>query len=159
MIQIPYLLFIYLVLATNLQFSQDHTSFEDDCARLAASKESDSERLKKLFHLTWNYAMRENPEWATGVGYPGLNDRWTDYSLQAIERRKREQEAPLKVLQSIDRAKFSSADQLYYDLFKRDTEQGLEGRRFKDEYLPINQMGGPQQGFVQYKRSSPSTTG
>src|SRR5690606_15695566 len=92
------------------------TPFERACAKLADSKKSDGERLRELLKLSWNYTMRESPEFATYVGYPGQNDRWSDISLEAIERRKRELHAPLKVIQSIRRDKLSAAEQLNYDL-------------------------------------------
>src|SRR5262245_16777922 len=95
------------------------TAFERDCAKLAGRKGKDGERLQELFKLDWEYRMRENPEFATEVGYPGQNDRWTDSSLEAIERRKRELEGPLRVIKSIDRAKLSATDQLNYDLFRK----------------------------------------
>ena len=53
------------------------------------AKKGDGERLKMLFALQWDYTMRENPEWATQVGYPGQNGRWSDLSPAAIARRKR----------------------------------------------------------------------
>src|SRR5262245_27799333 len=93
----------------------DHeTAFEKNCADLTADagKSSEHDRLGKLFDVFWKYEMVECPEWATGVGYPGQNGRWTDISLAAIERRKREVDAPIKVLTSIDRAKLDRADQL-----------------------------------------------
>ena len=34
--------------------------------------------------------MREYPEAATWFGYPGQDHRWTDVSLEAIDRRNRE---------------------------------------------------------------------
>src|SRR5437899_6370463 len=95
------------------------TAFEQACAKLAAAKGNDTQRLQDLFKLDWEHTMRENPEFATEVGYPGQNDRWTDSSLEAIERKKRELRAPLKVIQSLDRAKLSATDQLNYDLFKK----------------------------------------
>src|SRR6185436_19834202 len=91
------------------------------------------------------YTMEESPEFATYAGWPGQGGRWTDLSLAAIERRNRELELPLHGLDSIDRAALSPADQLNYDLFRRNAKEGLEGRRFKAEYLPISQMQGPQQ--------------
>ena len=45
--------------------------------------------------------MTEFPEFATYVGYPGQNARWTDNSLQAIERRKRELQHHLRTRQSL----------------------------------------------------------
>src|SRR6266478_5866853 len=116
------------------------TAFEQDCARLAGRAGDDTARLHELFMLDWEHTMREAPEFATEVGHPGQNDRWQDRSLEAIERRKSELPAPLKVLASIDRSKLSAADQLNYDLYKKNRDDAIEGARFKGEYAPINQM-------------------
>src|SRR6267154_4596008 len=116
------------------------TTFEKDCDKLAAAQGNDAQRLRDLFKLEWAHRMQESPEFATEVGYPGQNDRWTDRSLEAIERRKRELQAPRKVIQSIDRAKLGTAEQLDYDLFKKDNEDAIEGIRFKDEYAPLTQL-------------------
>jgi uncharacterized protein (DUF885 family) len=107
------------------------------------------ERLHRLFDLQWQYTMEEYPEFATYVGWPGQNHRWTDVSLEAIERRNREMEVPARVLAAIDRSALASDDQLHYDLFRRGVEESLEGRRFKGEYMPINQMQGVQQNVAQ----------
>src|SRR3989440_11250193 len=106
---------------------------------------SDSTRLGELFRVNWEYVMTEFPEFATYVGYPGQNARWTDNSLQAIERRKRELEEPLAVVKAIRRDRLSSTDRLNYDLFRRRLEEQIEGNRFKDEYLAITQLGGVHQ--------------
>src|SRR6267378_8629884 len=116
------------------------TAFEQNCAQIASRAGNDSERLHDLFKLDWEHAMVEHPEFATAVGYPGQNDRWTDQSLEAVERRKGELQAPLKVIQSIDRSKLSAADQLNYDLFKKNHEDAIEGSRFKNEYMPLTQL-------------------
>ena len=88
---------------------------------------TDAERLHKLFDVTWEYRMTEFPESATYNGYPGQNDRWTDFSLAAIERRKAERREPLRVIGTIDRSKLSRADRLNYDLFRRNEEEAVEG--------------------------------
>ena len=48
----------------------------------------EGERLHRLFDLQWQYTMEEYPEFATYVGWPGQNHRWTDVSLEAIEQRE-----------------------------------------------------------------------
>ena len=48
---------------------------------------SESERLRKLFDLFWDFQMHASPEYATYVGFPGLDDRWTDLSPESIELR------------------------------------------------------------------------
>src|SRR2546430_13320648 len=96
-------------------------SFHDRYAELVANPRhvSDSARLSELFRVNWEYVMTEFPEFATYVGYPGQNTRWTDNSLQAIERRKRELEEPLAVVKSIRRDRLSSPDRLNYDQIGR----------------------------------------
>jgi uncharacterized protein (DUF885 family) len=107
---------------------------------------SDSVRLHQLFAQQWEYTMREYPEYATAVGYPGQNARWTDYSLEAVARRKRELNDPLNALRTIDRAQLGPTDQLNYDLFRRNLTDALEESRFPGELMPLTQLGGVQQG-------------
>ena len=106
---------------------------------------SDSVRLHQLFAQQWDYTMREYPEFATSVGYPGQNARWTDYSLEAIARRKRELNDPLNALRTIDRAKLGPTDQLNYDLFRRNLTAALEESRFPGELMALTQLDGVQQ--------------
>jgi uncharacterized protein (DUF885 family) len=133
-------------------------TYESDCQRLADEKGNDAERLQAFFKLDWQHTMMESPEYATDVGYPGQNDRWTDQSLEAIERRKRELKAPLKVLHSIDRAKLDEANQLNYDLFLKNVTEALEGTRFKGEYIAITQLNGVQQDPAQVLETAPHRT-
>jgi uncharacterized protein (DUF885 family) len=105
----------------------------------------DSVKLRRLLADRWEYTMREYPEFASAVGYPGQNGRWTDYSPEALARRKRELEPPLAALRAIDRARLSPADQLNYDLFGRGLAEAIEEGRFPEELMPITQMDGIQQ--------------
>src|SRR5690242_4910277 len=116
-------------------------------ASLAAAQQpaGDSARLHQLFATNWRYRMTSFPEFATAVGYPGQNARWTDNSLQAIERRNHELQDPLAAIRAIDRAQLSPSDRLSYDLFRRGVEEDIDATRFKDEYLAITQLGGVQQ--------------
>ena len=138
--------------------SSQQTDFERDCDKLAKSRAKDAVRLHKLFDIDWKHSMIESPEFATEVGFPGLNDRWSDSSLAAIERRKRELHAPLKVIASIKRDKLSAADQLNFDLYKRNYEQALEGTRFPGEYFQITQLGGIQQDIARMLDVAPHST-
>jgi len=126
-------------------------NYEKQAEQIIASRGAvpEGERLHRLFDLQWQYTMEEYPEFATYVGWRGQNHRWTDMSLQAIERRNREMEVPARVLATIDRGALGADDQLHHDLFRRAVEESLEGRRFKGEYMPINQMQGVQQNVAQ----------
>ena len=105
---------------------------------------SDSARLHRLFDLDWEYGNVASPENATYNGYPGQNDRWTDLSVPAIQRRRADFASELKVIGAINRARLNPADQLSYDIFKRGVEEFIEGTRFPGDLLQISQLGGPQ---------------
>ena len=112
-----------------------------------AAKSNDSEATKQLYALfnsEWERGLRESPTFATYLGDKRYNDRWTDNSLSAIEARHKEDIAALEKLKKIDRSKLSVSGQLNYDLFKKDYEQNIEGHKFKEYLLPINQRGGIQ---------------
>jgi uncharacterized protein (DUF885 family) len=117
---------------------------------------SESVRLQKLFDLSWDFTMHSSPEFATFVGYPGLNDRWSDSSFEAIEFQRSLAPKLLKALDSIDRSKLTPAEQVNYDLAHRRLVQGLEGLKFHGEYMQINQLGGPQQEIPQLLEFMPT---
>src|SRR5256886_917779 len=146
-------------LASAQQPASGH-SFHDRYAQLVTNPRrlSDSTRLGELFRVNWEYVMTEFPEFATYVGYPGQNARWTDNSLQAIERRKRELEEPLSVVKSIRRDRLSPPDRLNYDLFRRGLEEQIEGTRFKDEYFAVTQLDGVQQDVGRLLAQMPTTS-
>ncbi len=122
------------------------------------SKAADSVRLSQLFDLCWKQNMEENPEWATFIGYPGLNDKWGDRSFAAIERRKKENLSIMEAVSSISKEKLSESDRLNYDLFKDQTALNIEGAEFPGELMPISQMGGVQQDIAQLLTVTPANT-
>ena len=115
----------------------------------AKGRSSEAARLHELFKVDWAYTLDASPEFGTYLGVPGYDMRWTDLSPAAIAERKRQTGRPLKVLATIDRAQLSPADQLNYDLFKRQAEEALEGDRFPTEFYQITQLSGIQQDAAQ----------
>jgi uncharacterized protein (DUF885 family) len=110
---------------------------------------SESERLRKLFDLFWDFQMHASPEYATYVGYPGLDDRWSDSSPESIAFGRHLDPVIQSALASIDRAKLTPSEQVNYDLALHHSEEAIEGEKFHGEYLQISQLGGPPQGAVQ----------
>jgi uncharacterized protein (DUF885 family) len=100
--------------------------------------------LHALFDAEWDYTMEQNPTYASTLGDRRWNDRWDDDSLEAIRRRQTHTTEVRARLDKIDRAQLSSADQLNYDLFKKDLEMDSEGYKYRLYLLPINQRGGIQ---------------
>jgi uncharacterized protein (DUF885 family) len=149
-----------VVLLSTAALAEPPTAFEQRCAEIVAAKgqRGDAERLHELFDASWEYQLREYPEFATSVGDPRFNGRWTDWSLQAVARRERELEAPAGVVASIERERLGEPDQLSYDLFRRGVEEDLEGRRFKGEYLQVDQLSGVHHRIAHTLVTTPATT-
>ena len=134
--------------------------FETEARAIIDSRgrEPEARRLHRLFDAAWKYSLAEYPELATYVGEPGHDHRWTDLSPEAVARRKAELEIPARVLATLDRAQLGPADQDHHDLFARATEEGLEGRRFPSELMPVSQMQGVQQSVAQMLAMMPAAT-
>jgi uncharacterized protein (DUF885 family) len=100
--------------------------------------------LNDFLESEWNYEMEQNPTHASSLGDRRWNDRWPDRSLAAIRKDEEHMAAALARLAKIDRAQLSPADQLNYDLFKKDLETDIEGAKFRGYLMPVTQRGGPQ---------------
>ncbi|HEX8772786.1 MAG TPA: DUF885 domain-containing protein [Pyrinomonadaceae bacterium] len=113
-------------------------------AQTSANANESTRALHALFDAEWDYTMEQNPTFASTLGDRRWNDRWDDDSLEAILKRQAHTTETLARINKIDRAQLSTADQLNYDLFKKDLEMDVEGYKFRTYLMPINQRGGIQ---------------
>jgi uncharacterized protein (DUF885 family) len=110
----------------------------------AAQQNAAGKALQAFLDAEWEYAMEQNPTWASMLGDRRWNDRWQDASLEAEQKREAHTRDALQRLGRIDRSKLSPADQLNYDLYKKDLEEDIASFPFRMHLLPINQRGGIQ---------------
>ncbi len=136
------------------------TAFEAKCRALikARGAKNESARLRETFAAQWAYVMTAYPEWATHVGYPGQNARWTDNSFDAIARREREMRCQLDLARGFDRAKLNGGEKLDHELFLRRAELAVEEQAFMDEYLAVSQLGGVHTDVAQVLEAMPKGT-
>jgi uncharacterized protein (DUF885 family) len=99
-------------------------------------------RLKAALQEEWEYRLRTNPELATAVGDNRYNDRLSDYSPEFFAGQVRHQREALAVFESIDTPGFPEQERLSKDLMIRDLREQIEGARFKDWEMPVDQMNG-----------------
>ena len=118
----------------------------------------DTERLHRLFDVMWEWRMIDSPEFATHVGYPGQNHRWSDNSLEAIALRHEDQKQFLSAPQTIDSGNLDEADALEYELTQKRLEITIEGYQFKSEYMPVTQIRGVQQSTPNLLSIMPAST-
>ncbi len=140
--------------ANSVHAAESYAPYQDLIAN--AGHLSETDRLHKLFQVDWDRVVRESPEFATDLGVPGEDARWTDMSEPAIAARKAETPWPLNVIKTINRAALSPADQLNYDLLRYDAETGVANNKFPGEYLVVNQLGGVQQTIPQVITQMPT---
>ena len=106
--------------------------------------------------MVYDYQMTQYPEAATWLGYAGQNDRWTDYSPEAIEQRNRDSRTLLKAVETISVDSLGESAILDFQLFHKDLSANVAAQAFPDELMPINQMGGVQQDLAQMISLMPS---
>ena len=125
---------------------------------VAKGRTADGERLQALFKVEWAYTLSVAPEFATYIGAPGYETRWTDLTAAAITERKRLMGRPLAVLATIERAALNASERVSYDLFKRQLEEAVEGARFPAELVQITQLNGVHQDAAQVFGTMPTAT-
>ena len=103
-----------------------------------------AENLRILLDEHWEWQMLENPVRASRMGDRRWNDRWTDNSLETIERRHGEQQKFLRRLRLIDSTQLTETDQLNYELFRRSLENLVDAHQFRNYLMPMSQRGGVQ---------------
>ena len=106
---------------------------------------SESERLARFDELFLEYMLTDSPELATMMGRPVGQDRWSDQSSEAIERRDRDTIWALEMLRGFDRSQLTGRDRLNYDLLLETVADEVAGQRFPGHLMPITQMNGVQQ--------------
>jgi uncharacterized protein (DUF885 family) len=126
-----------------------------------------SRKFRAYLEEDWKRWMREYPEMATGVGFPGQNRRWSDDSPVGIEARKKHLHESAAELKMISRAALPKADQINYDLYSDLLTTAEQGLQYGDDplpfrnvvpqnnWMPLNQMSGIQQGAAETIASMP----
>jgi uncharacterized protein (DUF885 family) len=112
-------------------------------------------RLHELFDRNWETRLKESPLFATSVGRHEYDDRLPSVTMPDLERRQAQRKETLAELAKIDRAKLPEAEQVNYDIFKRQIEEGIESFDFGDYQMPINADSGFHSGFSRLAKDMP----
>jgi prolyl oligopeptidase len=109
------------------------------CALAAATED-----FHALLDEAWEFYLVENPMVASRAGDRRYNTEWRDRSLDAIQRRHLQRRDFLRRVYAIDKTTLSEADQLNYELFRRDLQQRVDAHQFNGYLMPFSQRGGVQ---------------
>jgi uncharacterized protein (DUF885 family) len=109
---------------------------------------SDSERFQEMVGISYEYTMLSRPEFATFLGDPRGQDRWSDNSVKMTRQREQDAKTFLAALENIDRDALSPTEQVNYVLLYDRQKRDIEGQQFPNEMMPLNQMEGVQQSIA-----------
>jgi uncharacterized protein (DUF885 family) len=109
-----------------------------------AQPSSAGAKLQAVFDAEWEYGLREAPTWASHLGDKRYNDRWSDVSLAALQRRHQHARDVLRQLDALPQVELTITEKLNYRLFRRQLEWDVEGFAFQGYLMPLDQRGGIQ---------------
>ena len=101
-----------------------------------------SAALHALFDDDYQRQLREDPLGADYLGDSRYDDRLPDLSPAGLAAHQQAEHDSRRRLLAIDRSRLSAADQLNYDIYRRQIEERIAGFRFHDEQMPVTQQGG-----------------
>ena len=107
-------------------------------------REQAAAALRQLMDDDWQWTMEQYPEWASRVGAPGGDRRWTDNSPEALSRRDRHTRESLAALEAIPRDSLPPAQWVNYDFYLHQLQLDVASQAFPEDLLPVNQMSGVQ---------------
>ncbi|WP_413290994.1 DUF885 domain-containing protein [Bdellovibrio sp. HCB337] len=152
--------FVYLALVASVCFLSVSAEAANICKSLekATAQGSATLKFKRYLEAQWNHDLIEHPEFATYMGHPGQNDRWTDMSMQAIQRREKELDCELAIFKKIPRKGLSENERVSYDLYLQGLEMAIEGRKFPEEVLVLDHLGGLHTSVTDMMEAMPTAT-
>lgn len=114
---------------------------------------AEAQRFRAFLADDWKHWMQDYPEWATWIGFPGQNRRWTDHSPAGYEARVKHLHESLETLKRFRRELLPGNEQLNYDLYLKNLEASEQSLQYggeplrvtADRWIPMTQMGGVQQ--------------
>jgi uncharacterized protein (DUF885 family) len=127
-------------------------------ASVPAVAADEAARLHDLFKREWELRLKEDPLLATSVGRHEYDDRLPSVSFADLERQIGETRAFLAELNAIDRSQLPAVDQVNYDIFKRQLENGIAGFELGDYQMPFNADSGFHSGFSRLPEEVPLAT-
>ena len=127
-------------------------------ATSAASAQTPSERLAKIFEDSWAETMRESPTFATSLGDLRYNHLLGESGLAAAARRLASTKAMLARIRAIPRDSLSRADQINRDIFERSLLAAVESSELGGTYLAITNREGFHTSFPELHTRVPLRT-
>ena len=115
-------------------------------------------QLRDAIEQEWQYELAANPEMATQFGYTQYNDRLSDYSASAEEKRVTHDRDEIRVFDAIDTSGFPEQEILNRTLMLRRLRQRVEAAAFRKWEMPVDQYNGVHLVFAELSSDMPFNT-
>ncbi len=109
---------------------------------MAGSVATTSKQLYELFAKEWEFALEEDPLFATYVGDHRYNDKLQSVTLEDFARRYRANQSFQQRLRALQRDSLSQADRVNYDIFARRLRDKIAAYELKAFLMPISSIHG-----------------
>jgi len=111
---------------------------------------AESAKLQAVVDDYFEELLKLNPVLATSIGDPRYNDRYVVSIAPDVRRASEKLERDyLARIGTVDRGALSDADRITYDVFRSGRELEIEGFRFRDDLIPLNQFYSVPNSFAQ----------
>ncbi|NNC94045.1 MAG: DUF885 domain-containing protein [Chitinophagales bacterium] len=107
--------------------------------------ENATQRVDALFRFYEDMMVRNNPIYATGMGYEGYEGQWSDFNLDKVDEEVEELNQLKSAIDKIDEDVLDDYHKTYFRLLKQDVDASLEFFANDMFYFPISQQGGVHQ--------------
>ncbi len=109
---------------------------------LSASASAAEQQLNAIIEEHWEYALREDPTFATAVGVGDYNDRMPSVSADNEQRRLEAEKSFLRRARDIDAESLSVAGRINSDLFQWVLEDSIGSGELGLNRIPFNTFSG-----------------
>lgn len=127
-------------------------------SRASGAEPAASKQLNDLFAESWEFALREDPLFATQTGDARYNDRLPRETLADAQRRLATDREFLKRLEAIPRDQLSPVEQVHYDIYRRLRRDAIAEYEFQSHLMPLTNRSGFHVEFPELPREVPLLT-
>jgi len=117
-----------------------------------------SQSLHQLWNDYWEWRLVEEPELATSVGRPHVNDRWRDLSKAARERVRAARQEYLERSLILSPGTLTPADYLSAIVWEYELKDGIEAQDYLDLIQMVSQADGAHNRVFQTIDQMPART-
>lgn len=124
----------------------------------AATAEQAAKSFDALLDMQWQQHLKQAPEFASTIGERRYNDRWSDYSPQAVAQERRDAADLLRRFEAVDAKVLDEQRRLSLQMMLGQLRDTLEGIDLKLYEMPLDPVVGIHLTLAGYGDSFPFET-